>query len=262
MKKALQFLFVPFLFVSLNSNAQTTAMDFNLMDCNGNPQSLFTDLDAGNAVIIEFFMTSCGSCVVAGDALEVMKSDLLAEFPGMIKSYAFGYNNSYSCATVNGWVTTNGYTSIPSDSGAAQVAYYGGFGMPTIVIVAGSSHAILGSPYIGFSISDTTTMANDIRDFFNTAGVDEPNGQLTGLSVYPNPATNEFRLDFTLVQESDVLIQIVDMTGRVVSNFSNEKISAGSITRTINVADITSGNYLLQLSVNGTIEQHKLTITH
>jgi len=251
----------PFFVIGLNTTAQTTAMDFNVADCNGNQQHLFTDLDAGQAVIIEFFMTSCGSCVVAGDALEAMKTDLLAEFPGMVKSYSFGYNNSYSCVTVNNWVTTNGYSSIPSDSGAAQVAYYGGFGMPTIVIVAGSSHSILGNPYIGFSISDTTQMAGDIRTFFNTAGIESPS-KTVDLSLYPNPANTDFRLDFTLLQESDVMIQLVDMTGRVIQTLPTEKIAPGYVTRTINTSTITTGNYLLRLSVNGTVEHHNLTITH
>lgn len=261
MKTLKLFLISSILFGGLNASSQTTGMDFNIVDCNGSPQHLFADLDAGQVVIIEFFMTSCGSCVVAGDALEAMKTDLLVEFPGMIKSYSFGYNNSYSCATVNGWVTTNGYSSIPSDSGAAQVAYYGGFGMPTIVILGGTSHDILGTTYVGFSISDTTAMAQDIRDFFGTAGI-ESSTQIANMNIYPNPANNAFQLDFTLLQESDVAMELVDMSGRVILTMPTEQIAAGFVTRTINVSDIQTGNYLLRLSVNGTIEHHKLTVTH
>ena len=33
--------------------AQTTAMNYNFIDCAGNPQSIFADLDAGKALIIE-----------------------------------------------------------------------------------------------------------------------------------------------------------------------------------------------------------------
>jgi hypothetical protein len=247
------------LMAGINGSAQTTAMDFTLDDCNGNPQHLFADLDAGQAVIIEYFMTSCASCVVAGDALEAMKSDLLAEFPGMVKSYAFGYTNSYSCATVSNWVTTNGYSAIPSDSGATQVAYYGGFGMPTVVIVAGSSHLILGSPYIGFSVSDTTLMADDIRDFFASAGVEALTGS-TMLNIYPNPANTDFRVDFTLDQESDVQIRIIDLTGKVILGLPVEKLAAGPVSKLLNVSEIAAGNYILQISINEQIENKKISI--
>ena len=261
MKTIRLFLFSVALATGVNASSQTTAMDFTLNDCNGNPQNLFTDLDGGQAVIIEFFMTSCGSCVVAGDALEAMKTDLLAEFPGMIKSYSFGYNNTYSCATVNNWVTTNGYSSIPSDSGAAQVAYYGGFGMPTVVIVGGSSHMILGSPFLGFSVSDTTIMADDIRDFFATAGI-EPITESTKLSVYPNPANSDFRVDFTLEQESEVMIKIIDLTGKIILTLPVETLSAGQVSKSVNVADVAAGNYILQISINDNIENKKITVSH
>ena len=85
MKTIRLLLFSAAITAGINATSQTTAMDFTLNDCNGTPQHLFTDLDAGQAVIIEYFMTSCGSCVVAGDALEDMKTNLLAEFPNQTR---------------------------------------------------------------------------------------------------------------------------------------------------------------------------------
>ena len=76
-------------FASISSKAQTAAMGYDFIDCAGNPQSLFADLDAGKALIIEYFMTSCSPCISAGATLEAMKADLMAEFPGMIKPFIF-----------------------------------------------------------------------------------------------------------------------------------------------------------------------------
>ncbi|HEX8514730.1 MAG TPA: hypothetical protein VF868_00935, partial [Bacteroidia bacterium] len=177
------------------TNAQTTAMNYNFTDCAGNPQSIFADLDAGKAVILEFFMNSCSPCITAGQKLEAMKTDLLAEYPGMVKAYAFGYSNSYTCTTINNWVNSNGFTSVPSDSGAAQVAYYGGMGMPTIVILGGgTAHSVLGTPYMGFSTSDTATMANDIRNFLGSTASIKENTIFTQVSLFPNPAASETNL--------------------------------------------------------------------
>lgn len=247
-----------------SSNAQTTAMNFDIIDCNGNPHNLFADLDAGKAVIIEFFMTSCGSCITAGNTLEAMKADLLAEYPGMIKSYAFGYNNTYSCATVNNWVTTNGFSSIPSDSGATQVAYYGGMGMPTIVILGGgTAHQVLGSPYVGFTTSDTTTMASDIRNFLSGAtNIEENPTDLNNISVFPNPANESVSIGFNLKTDGEVVIDVIDLTGRVITTVFNGDMQNGFITKSVNTADIPTGNYFVRISSRGNVIQQKLSVFH
>lgn len=243
------------------SKAQTTAMNFIRNDCNGNPRHLFADLNAGNAVIIEFFMTSCGSCTTAGQKLESMKSNLLLQYPGKIKSYAIAYNNSYSQSTINNWVTSNGFSAFPMDSGALQVAYYGGMGMPTIVIVAGASHQLLGSPYIGFSTSDTTVMASNIRTFFNTlTGVNEVISPVSELNLFPNPSSSELNVKFILKESSEVVIDILDLSGRLVVNLAKEKAQAGSNSCFYRTDMLATGSYLIRIRLNAFFSTQKLII--
>ncbi len=252
-------------FTAQKANAQTNAMDFTMVDCStvAATHNLFADLNAGKAVIIEYFMTSCASCPAAGSKLEAMKSNLLAQYPGKIKSYAFAFNNSYSCSTVNNWVTSNGFTSIPSDSGATQVAYYGGMGMPTIIIAAGTNHKLLGSPYVGFSASDTSIMANDIRTFLNSpTSINEYKNNITKLNVYPNPTSSELKISFNLNKTSTALIEVMDITGRIVKTLLNEKVNAGISTKTFNVSSLESGNYFIIINANGQMTQKKLNIIH
>ena len=165
MKKLALLFVITSLFTSQFIAAQTTAMDFNRMDCNGNHHHLFAELDSNHVAILEFFMNNCNSCIVAGNKIKNMKTPLDAEFPNQIHSYSFAYTNSYSCATVADWVSNNGFATVPMDSGATQVAYYGGFGMPTVVVVGGTNDDVLFST-VGLSTSDTTAMASAIRDFF------------------------------------------------------------------------------------------------
>jgi hypothetical protein len=241
---------------------QTTAMDFQGVDCNGNMQHLFADLDAGNAVILEFFMNNCSPCVTAGTKLEAMKSDLLAEFPGKIKSYAFGFNNSYSCTTVANWVNNNGFTSSPNDSGAAQVSYYGGMGMPTIVILGGgTAHSVLGSPYIGFTTSDTTQMASDIRGFLNTAtGIADGPGLETGISVYPNPANGLVNFHYDAAEAGMLSVEVIDLTGRKVLQVLYEAVPSGELVKTFSTTEIASGSYIIKASLNGAVSSHRFTV--
>ncbi len=244
-------------------SAQTTAMNFNRNDCNGLNHNLFNELDAGNAVILEFFMNNCSSCITAGQTMETMKAALLAQYPGKIKSYAIGYTNSYNCTLVKNWVTNNGFTSTPMDSGATQVAYYGGFGMPTIVILGGGTmHSVLGNTYVGFTSSDTTQMAIDIRNFLNSSvGVNGVAPFITDLKVFPNPSTDFITASLSINEATSTSITIVDLLGKTCAKISvNEKLQAGLTNKKINVANLAEGSYFLQISGNGKTVSRKFTI--
>jgi hypothetical protein len=242
--------------------AQSTAMDFSGLDCNGNQQHLFADLDADNAVILEFFMTNCSPCVTAGTALEAMKTDLLAQYPGRVKSYAFGFNNAYTCPTVANWVNTNGFSSIPMDSGSAQVAYYGGFGMPTIVILGGSAHSILGSPYIGFTMSDTTTMAADLRDFLSGATAITPQTMITDVQVHPQPANASLQMRLQLAQAGELQLTVVDLNGREVQAVFTGDVAAGLFEQTVDTRALAAGLYLLRIQQGDVLLHQRMMVAH
>ena len=87
MKKILQTITIAAtLFTASHSlKAQTQAMDFNVIDCNGGgPHHLYADLNAGKVVIIEYFMLSCSPCVVAGNALEATADTVLSGQQGKV----------------------------------------------------------------------------------------------------------------------------------------------------------------------------------
>lgn len=244
-----------------SSTAQTTAMDFNRKDCKGNIHSLYKDLDSGKVVILEFFMQNCSPCITAGKKLEDMKAKLLAQYPGRIKAYAIGSNNTYSCASNASWVSNNGFTSIPMDSGAAQVAYYGGMGMPTIVILGGGiAHKVLGSPYIGFTTSDTAQMVADIKQSFKTLSVDPITNNIKSFQLYPNPVGTELNLSFDLTKDGALKVEIIDVSGKVIQLVAEANVVRGTFSYTINTSELDPGLYFIQLSSNGSIQQAKFTI--
>ena len=51
-----------FLAFQLNSFEQSIAPDFNLTDTHGITRNLYTELDSGKTVILDFFITNCGTC--------------------------------------------------------------------------------------------------------------------------------------------------------------------------------------------------------
>jgi hypothetical protein len=256
------------LFGSTVSFAQSTAMNFNRKDCNGVQRHLFADLDSGKAVILEYFMINCAPCPSAGTKLESMKNQLLTQYPGKIVSYAIAYNNTYTQAQVKNWVSSNGFNMIPMDSGAAQVAYYGGMGMPTIVIAGGkTTHSVLGSPYIGFNNSDTTQMAADIRALLgtpsntgSTVGLKENSDNVKAFEVFPNPVEKELSVTLNFSERHEYTIAMFDLSGKQVKLL--DRGNTDSLTRTFTVTEMAGGNYFIRVTSGQIVLNRKITILH
>ena len=256
MKKIYFFiLFIVTLSAVEESNAQpTNAWDFTMNDCNGNMHNLFTELDAGNVAIIEFFMLSCQPCVDAGKELNPMFQNLKATCSSKIKFYHFGFTNSYTCSQITNWVSTNGFSSVPFDSGAVQTAYYGGMGMPTIAVVAGNTHKVLHTS-VGFAAGDSAIIADSIRTFFGcpTANVQNASSLYSSVLVYPNPSSDgKFKVQSSKFKVER--IEVFDMLGQIIT-----KKTLNSEQETVNL-DVPNGIYFLRGEINGESFNRKVII--
>ena len=245
------------------SFAQNTALQFNRLDCNGNSIDLFADLDAGKAVILHFFMPSCGTCIPVAQKMQTMSQTINATYPGMVKGYAFPFQNSTTCSYTSTWVSTNNLSTLyaPVDSGATQVAYYGGFGMPTVVVLGGLDHQVLFTTQ-NFVTSDTTTIKEAILNMFQNAnGLNDINVTGDNFLLFPNPA-NEF-LNIGTIDKgiSSLHVDITDITGKNVLSISNENFSSSSLDK-MNTSQLNNGNYFVRVNLNGKSYIRKLMVIH
>lgn len=253
---------VALMFACTISKAQTTAMQFTGSDCNGNPVDLFADLDAGKTAVLFYYMPNCGSCPPPAKKIQAMASKINAQYPGMVKAFAFPFQNSTACTYSSTWVTSNSLSELftPMEKGAAQVAYYGGFGMPTVVLVGGKDHKILFST-MSFSTSDTSIMRDKILEVLGTTGVNELPSSVSSFSVFPNPASDNATITIDLKESTNVQIDVTDLAGKQVAIIMNEK-PTGAVTKQFNTTSLPNGNYLVRLQVNGKSYTQKLSITH
>jgi Secretion system C-terminal sorting domain len=259
--KKLILLSIALMFTFTISKAQTTAMPLSGLDCNGMPHDLIADLDAGKAVLLHFFMPSCSSCPPPAQKIQTMANNILATHPGMITAYAMPFNNTTTCAYTSTWCSSNGLTLyMPYDSGATQVAHYGGFGMPTVVVLGGADHRVLFST-LSFSTSDTTIMRDSILALFAATGIRETAATVSSFNVFPNPTSDNVSINIDLKETANVLIDVADITGKQVAIISNEK-QTGVITKQYSTAALPNGNYFIRLQVNGKTETQKLNVAH
>ena len=236
------------LFISMTMQAQTTGLDFTANDCDGVSHTLFADLDAGNAVIIDLVMMGCAPCVTASNGITDNVIPNTSD-PSRVKFYSIGFTNSITCAQMNDWKTTNGFDHTVFAGMSAQTAYYGGMGMPTIIVLGGGSTHEVFYNVLGYSPSHNAALIQAINDGLQAANaVTETNSVIA--TVSPNPVTDILRITGTNWTNARVL----DIQGR-------ERMNTNVVNGQLDVSTLAAGAYVLQLTdgagTNGTARFEK-----
>jgi hypothetical protein len=81
------------------------------------------------------------------------------------------------------------------------------------------------------------------------------------MTVFPNPARDFAKITFELKESNNLNIRIVDIAGREVQIFENQSLSVGKNELDIDLTDLKSGNYFVQLVSNKGVMTKKLNVT-
>ena len=143
MKKAFYLLFAALsIQYSVAQTPLTTAVDFTAPDTDGNIHNLFSYLDAGKYVVLDFYFTTCPSCQGATPIINQSYIDFGCNTSNVI---VIGINTGNSVAQVEAYEATYGatYPSIAgSDGGTVITDDYQITAFPTIILIA-PDHSIL-----------------------------------------------------------------------------------------------------------------------
>lgn len=86
----------------------------------------------------------------------------------------------------------------------------------------------------------------------NNVGLKEVNN-ISQYLIYPNPTREDVNIAFTLLNTAQVNITVMDITGKIVKEISNEFFNKGNNQIQFSVADLTNGLYFISMeSANGT----------
>ena len=94
---------------------QTTATDFSGNDCSGVSHHLFSELDAGQIIVVSFVMP-CIGCVVPTQETQSVVEGFGASHPGKVAMYISDDDGGTSCAVLNTWRNSNGVHLMPTFS--------------------------------------------------------------------------------------------------------------------------------------------------
>jgi len=90
-------------------------------------------------------------------------------------------------------------------------------------------------------------------------GINE-NGNTIGLNVYPNPATADAQVTFSLTSETPVTIGVYDVTGKLISSENKGSLSAGRHFANINTTTLAKGFYTVGVQTNNGRSTTKLIV--
>jgi hypothetical protein len=96
-----------------------------------------------------------------------------------------------------------------------------------------------------------------------TVGLDENIEAVASWSVYPNPAKDKIAIEYTLVNATDVSLQITDALGHVVKEMTNSNQDPGKYGASLDLSaeDIHSGIYFVRLATrNKTLNQRFIVL--
>ncbi|MGZ5243522.1 MAG: T9SS type A sorting domain-containing protein, partial [Bacteroidia bacterium] len=80
------------------------------------------------------------------------------------------------------------------------------------------------------------------------------------LNVYPNPFRSNTTLTYTLDKKANVVIKLMDVTGKQVAQLVQAVQTSGEYTHTINADhyNLKSGVYFVNIQINGTSTTKKI----
>lgn len=149
-------------------------------------------------------------------------------------------------------------------AGQTYLAVVGSFAGGLQVSNAGTSDEQTSFFLDGNDISVTanlfyTTSTPVVRlNFDPILSVNENTTQIANAAIYPNPTTTTSTVEFNLVNASEAIISITDLSGKIVSERNLGQLNAGANATEINTTSFNAGVYYVTIASNGSSITKKL----
>jgi hypothetical protein len=238
-------------FCAAMSFGQSTAFDWTRKNCQDNIEhNLFAELDSGYCVVLDFVMIPyCYGCIFGAAHMQEMLYGYSQTHPGKVRWYLIGFDDGYTCSQLITWSAKNRF--FPDGvftTGAKEVAYYGGMGMPTLAVVGRRDHKVFYTKF-GFAPSDTIRIKKAIDEVLSTTSdIYETTLQPEVPTLFPNPAAGELTLAWPALMPPIHSLQFIDLMGRRIPGANAEPVSPTSLH--ILVDYLSPGFYYLKIETS------------
>jgi hypothetical protein len=84
-----------------------------------------------------------------------------------------------------------------------------------------------------------------------SVGLTKSSPSISITNCFPNPATTEMRINYTIPKRSEVSLSVFDIKGKEIKTIASETDDAGLHEKIWNVRSLSSGSYILKLTACG-----------
>lgn len=205
-----------------------------------------------------------------------------------LMSFPFAYGNSfsdthaasYTIASYTG--TRGGSTTVNADGSGTLVLPSGSYAVLRLKTIQVDNDSLLttginttSTVYSWFSATQkfplmqiqfisqdngsSTTYTKVVYVNSNVVGM-ETHSLLTGMNLFPNPASGDLNVSAMLDQPSTVSIELFDLSGRIVLQEGYDVQPAGEFKTVLNVADFAPGMYSLRIRAGESESVQKVNV--
>jgi len=144
---------------------------------------------------------------------------------------------------------------------------YGQAALTRSVVASTGGSAQVGNTLVQFTVGEVATLTLQSAGIMLTQGFQQPENTASNfvpnavgnMRVYPNPAVGKTKVDFDLLTDGKVIINLVNNAGQIVHSSSVTSL-AGKIEYVIPLNGLASGVYHVVLYVNYRTFSEKLII--
>lgn len=238
-----------------------TATDFTCNDCSGVSYNLFNELDSGKVIVLVWVMP-CGACSGPATTAYNTVQGFQSAYPNRVYYYLVDDYANTTCSALNSWANGLGITqnawSMRFSNASINMMNYGSTGMPKVVVVGGAGHAVY---YNANNSISQTALQNAIATALTSTGLAETSEQ-SSLTVFPNPASSNINLSYSLKRLDLVTISLLDLQGKTIAQLLKSDQAAGKHDFSFSTQDIPDGSYLVKVSTGTDEFTRTITVRH
>jgi len=226
-----------------------TAINFSVKDIHGTTIELFSLLDEGNLVVIDFFSTSCGPC-----------SQYAPDFQTSYEDFGENYGNVFFLSIC--WGDDNaGVAYFDSVHGITHPSVSGSQGGGNVVY---TNYQVLSTPTVILINPDREIVENFIWEPTNAnlnAAITAAGGSMVGLAegvsnndalfVYPNPARDRITLKTEVETSALYHMEIYNLLGTRVFQSDPELLNSGEHLMEADLGSLPGGTYFVRMLKDG-----------
>lgn len=90
-------------------------------------------------------------------------------------------------------------------------------------------------------------------------GINTIENNISDVSIFPNPATENFTIELNVKKGSPINFKLVDLTGKLIKEINAGEVF-GNYKTSISITDIAKGSYFLKISSDDGLEVKKIMI--